>query len=315
MWNRQLWHSWSIEDYRGYTTDQDAELQRVFNFAVDRGINLFDTADSYGWSSSNSSVQLFQNFSFQGLLHTLLLQKKPPDLQSSWCPTMQAGLQVLALVRLREVFWSLYWKRSEHFASETGYNNCSGPDKGMMMHLVFIARTMPASRTLVNAGTGLLNGRSEQLLGQFARAYPGSPETREDIRIATKLAPYPWRVTAGQFVAAGRWACLELTQVSVVHDCVCILLGSNLVSSMQGLSTTSVWASSVRIWSFQLRSQSSSHAILDFRGSLRRLGTSQLAIGQLHWSTANYQPLQERALWDGLVRLYDEVSKSQPHGN
>ncbi len=33
----------------------------------------------------------------------------------------------------------------------------------------------------------------------------------------------------------------------------------------------------------------------------------QLAIGQLHWSTANYQPLQERALWDGLVALYDEV--------
>ena len=50
------------------------------------------------------------------------------------------------------------------------------------------------------------------------------------------------------------------------------------------------------------------------RGSLRRLGAEQLAIGQLHWSTANYQPLQERALWDGLVRLYDEVrpdSRSQ----
>ena len=43
------------------------------------------------------------------------------------------------------------------------------------------------------------------------------------------------------------------------------------------------------------------------RGSLRRLGAEQLAIGQLHWSTANYQPLQERALWEGLVRLYDEV--------
>ena len=43
------------------------------------------------------------------------------------------------------------------------------------------------------------------------------------------------------------------------------------------------------------------------RGSLRRLGAEQLAIGKLHWSTANYQPLQERALWEGLVRLYDEV--------
>ena len=34
----------------------------------------------------------------------------------------------------------------------------------------------------------------------------------------------------------------------------------------------------------------------------------QIGIGQLHWSTANYQPLQERALWDGLVALYDEVN-------
>lgn len=44
------------------------------------------------------------------------------------------------------------------------------------------------------------------------------------------------------------------------------------------------------------------------KGSLRRLGMDQIGIGQLHWSTANYQPLQERALWDGLVALHDQVS-------
>ena len=44
------------------------------------------------------------------------------------------------------------------------------------------------------------------------------------------------------------------------------------------------------------------------KGSLRRLGMEQIGIGQLHWSTAKYQPLQERALWDGLVALYDEVN-------
>ena len=32
----------------GYDTSQDAELQEVFNFVVSRGVNLFDTADSYG---------------------------------------------------------------------------------------------------------------------------------------------------------------------------------------------------------------------------------------------------------------------------
>lgn len=34
----------------------------------------------------------------------------------------------------------------------------------------------------------------------------------------------------------------------------------------------------------------------------------QIGIGQLHWSTANYAPLQERALWDGLVAMYDKVT-------
>ncbi|BDA49221.1 probable aldo-keto reductase 2 [Coccomyxa sp. Obi] len=42
------------------------------------------------------------------------------------------------------------------------------------------------------------------------------------------------------------------------------------------------------------------------RGSLRRLGLDQLALGQLHWSVAKYAPPVERALWDGLVAMYDE---------
>ncbi len=44
------------------------------------------------------------------------------------------------------------------------------------------------------------------------------------------------------------------------------------------------------------------------RGSLRRLQLERAAIGQLHWSAAKYAPFQERALWDGLVRMYGEVS-------
>lgn len=34
----------------------------------------------------------------------------------------------------------------------------------------------------------------------------------------------------------------------------------------------------------------------------------KIGIGQLHWSTANYAPLQEMALWDGLVAMYDQVT-------
>lgn len=36
------------------------------------------------------------------------------------------------------------------------------------------------------------------------------------------------------------------------------------------------------------------------------LPIEQIGIGQLHWSTANYAPLQEMALWDGLVAMYDK---------
>lgn len=93
-------------------------------------------------------------------------------------------------------------------------------------------------------GTGRLNGRSEELLGKFTREYPGSERVRNNIRIATKLAAYPWRLTSGQWVAA-------------------------------------------------------------CRASLRRLGTDKVALAQLHWSTANYAPLQERLMWDGLVAMYE----------
>jgi pyridoxine 4-dehydrogenase len=41
-------------------------------------------------------------------------------------------------------------------------------------------------------GTGRLNGRSETLLGQFAAA--ASPQEQQRLCIATKLAPFPWRL-------------------------------------------------------------------------------------------------------------------------
>ncbi|WP_051358009.1 aldo/keto reductase [Rubidibacter lacunae] len=49
-------------------------------------------------------------------------------------------------------------------------------------------------------GTGRLNGRSEQLLGEFAGAYTGP--NLDALCIATKLAVYPWRLTRQSLVAA-----------------------------------------------------------------------------------------------------------------
>uniref|UniRef100_A0A1D1XM44 Putative oxidoreductase At1g06690, chloroplastic n=1 Tax=Anthurium amnicola TaxID=1678845 RepID=A0A1D1XM44_9ARAE len=42
------------------------------------------------------------------------------------------------------------------------------------------------------------------------------------------------------------------------------------------------------------------------KSSLDRLQVEQIGIGQLHWSSANYAPLQELALWDGLVAMYEK---------
>ncbi|XP_039141805.1 pyridoxal reductase, chloroplastic [Dioscorea cayenensis subsp. rotundata] len=92
-------------------------------------------------------------------------------------------------------------------------------------------------------GTGRLNGQSERLLGKFIRQGPN--KVQDKIVIATKFAAYPWRLTAGQFVKA-------------------------------------------------------------CESSLDRLQLEQIGIGQLHWSTANYAPLQEKALWDGLVAMYEK---------
>ncbi|ELS00517.1 putative oxidoreductase, aryl-alcohol dehydrogenase like protein [Xenococcus sp. PCC 7305] len=50
-------------------------------------------------------------------------------------------------------------------------------------------------------GTGKLNGRSEMLLGKFTSKYVGA--NQENICLATKLAPYPWRLTRKAMVKAG----------------------------------------------------------------------------------------------------------------
>ena len=91
-------------------------------------------------------------------------------------------------------------------------------------------------------GTGKLKGRSEILLGKFEREYQGV--NKDKICLATKLAPYPWRLTRGAMVAAGK-------------------------------------------------------------ASAERFGRN-IDLVQMHWSTANYFPLQEWQLLDGLGDLYEK---------
>jgi pyridoxine 4-dehydrogenase len=106
-------------------------------------------------------------------------------------------------------------------------------------------------------GTLDLNGRAEILLGEFERRYVSESDTTKawwDLskasnndnvqQVATKFAPYPWRITRGSMLQAAK-------------------------------------------------------------ESLDRLQQDKLAIAQLHWSTSNYQPFQEGALWEGLADIYD----------
>ena len=91
-------------------------------------------------------------------------------------------------------------------------------------------------------GTGKLKGRSELLLGKFSQQHQGI--NREKICLATKLAPYPWRLTRKSMVNAGL-------------------------------------------------------------ASAKRFGRN-IDLVQMHWSTANYFPIQEWQLLDGLGDLYEQ---------
>ena len=120
-------------------------------------------------------------------------------------------------------------------------------------------------------GTLDLNGRAEVLLGQFERRYQQellsgeSSESKawwdlgglaasnqqskllapdQQQQVATKFAPYPWRLSRSSFVKAAQ-------------------------------------------------------------ESLTRLEQPSLAIAQAHWSTKNYLPQQESAIWNGLADCYD----------
>ncbi|GLI61887.1 hypothetical protein VaNZ11_004399 [Volvox africanus] len=125
-----------------------------------------------------------------------------------------------------------------------GYDESQDPELQQLFNLV-VSSGINIFDTADSYGTGRLNGKSELLLGKFLQEYPGSEQVRDGVHIATKFAAYPWRVLPGNVVAA-------------------------------------------------------------CRGSLNRLGLEQLSVGQLHWSTANYQPLQELALQAGLADCYQQ---------
>jgi len=49
--------AWGNQLLWGYQDSMDSELQQTFNLAVENGINLFDTADSYGTGKLNGQSE------------------------------------------------------------------------------------------------------------------------------------------------------------------------------------------------------------------------------------------------------------------
>lgn len=49
--------AWGNQLLWGYEESMDTELQQIFNLAVENGINLFDTADSYGTGKLNGQSE------------------------------------------------------------------------------------------------------------------------------------------------------------------------------------------------------------------------------------------------------------------
>jgi aryl-alcohol dehydrogenase-like predicted oxidoreductase len=145
------------------------------------------------------------------------------------------------------------------------------------------------------------------------------------VLVATKLAAYPWRVTPGQYVAACRCPQSLLTMSSRL-----MLLMQRPAPAGLPLLTCPPWVHCAPVKGpsgraitmpiedvsgqglklcgvAQVSRRGAAHVRAGARGSLRRLGKQQLALGQLHWSVAKYAPPLERALWDGLAAMHDQA--------
>jgi len=122
------------------------------------------------------------------------------------------------------------------YLSELGIKSYNNNDDGEDSLSATTTTTMKSRMT--STSTWSLIGRGKDKGTQMNSNY--RPQ-----QVATKIAPYPWRITP-----------------------------SNIVRSTEG--------------------------------SLRRLEQSKLAVAQLHWSTVNYQPFQERALHEGICDVYDK---------
>lgn len=86
--------AWGNQLLWGYDKSMDPELQQLFNLVVSKGINIFDTADSYGMSSGEHDLQAWVTLPLLMHAHAICL------FHSNECPclkTKAAWAEVLQL--------------------------------------------------------------------------------------------------------------------------------------------------------------------------------------------------------------------------
>jgi Aldo/keto reductase family len=81
-----------------------------------------------------------------------------------------------------------------------GYDTSMDPELQQLFEYA-VGQGVNLFDTADSYGTGVLNGRSEQLLGSFIRDLPYK-DAATRVHVATKLAGYPWRVTPWNMTAA-----------------------------------------------------------------------------------------------------------------
>lgn len=75
--------AWGNQFLWGYSKGMDGELQQVFDLMVARGINLFDTADSYGEGSPRRCTT-------SHAATALAAPRESPPMRSESCPVETA---------------------------------------------------------------------------------------------------------------------------------------------------------------------------------------------------------------------------------
>jgi pyridoxine 4-dehydrogenase len=203
---------------------------------------------------------------FLALLWPVILMSALPIIPSKVCrvqtllaflcwPVLSAALQILpakvARVKAGPILISSLGAGTWAFGNRILYNYDPARDEEIYQGYKIVRDAgVTLFDTADSYGTFDLNGRAEILLGEFERRYQEEAKPfwalsrNDEQQVATKLAPYPWRIFPQSFVDAAR-------------------------------------------------------------ASLERLQQKKLCLVQLHWSTARYQPFQERALWEGLAQIYE----------